>query len=301
MSHSSTNGQKSNQYGRYSSVSNDEYNHSLNNAAALSLQAFVDDIPFQINSKYQTIVVPNIDIPQYATSKIRDILAEPIDFTLEKKVLLEALEDVQRKKKEIEADTLRQQQISSPSTTVTANIQPINSIPVLSHPHTTTIPFPVNYMPPPVPHLSNAHPPIHIPVPIQASFPVTPAPLPPPVSSKPSISPSYHLPSVRDIYYPDVNRQAYTVPASVPPIVPSNTLSLPTPIHSTDSSPNSVKQNNRSFNNCDSAATNDLTATFDGALSSDDPFHDAELKSLNDAAELRHLYTAIATANTIRR
>ena len=36
-----------------------------------------------------------------------------------------------------------------------------------------------------------------------------------------------------------------------------------------------------------------LTATFDGNLGSDDPFHDAELESLNDMAELRHLYSAI--------
>ncbi|UJR10833.1 hypothetical protein I4U23_015020 [Adineta vaga] len=296
-------GYRSSQSGRYSSVSNDEYNHSINNGAAPPLPSFVEDIPFQFNPKYQTIVVPNVDIPEYDTSKIRDILSVPIDFTLEKKVLLEALEDVQRKKKEIETDTLRQQQqqVSAPSTTITTNAQPVNSVPILSTTHTTTIPFSVNHMLPPLTHLpNNAHPSVHIPVPV-TSYPVTPAPIPPPLTNKPIISPSYHLPSVRDIYYPDANRQPYALPVNAPPMLPSNTLSLPTPIHSTNSSPNSVKQNNRSYNNCDSVTANDLAATFDGTLGSDDPFHDAELKSLNDATELRHLYTAIASANTVRR
>jgi hypothetical protein len=119
----------------------------------------------------------------------------------------------------------------------------------------------------------------------------------------PSISPSsYRLPSVRDIYWPTGNQQQYTVPVSIPSTtLTTNTLNLPTPIHSTSSSPNSVKQNNRSFNNCDSIAANDLAATFDGSLDSNDPFHDAELKSLNDVAELRHLYSAIGSANTVRR
>lgn len=47
---------RSNQFGRHSSVSTDENFHSIN-GAALSLQAFVDDIPFQFNTKYQTIIV----------------------------------------------------------------------------------------------------------------------------------------------------------------------------------------------------------------------------------------------------
>jgi len=47
---------KSNQFGRHSSVSTDETSHSFN-GAALSLQAFVDDIPFQFNAKYRTIIV----------------------------------------------------------------------------------------------------------------------------------------------------------------------------------------------------------------------------------------------------
>lgn len=57
MSQSVNSGNKSNQYGRYSSISIDENNHSMNNGAALSLQLFVDDIPFEFNPKYRTIVV----------------------------------------------------------------------------------------------------------------------------------------------------------------------------------------------------------------------------------------------------
>lgn len=284
---------RSNQFGRHSSVSTDENFHSIN-GAALSLQAFVDDIPFQFNTKYQTIIVPNIDIPEYDTTKIRDILAESVDFTLENKVLVEALEDLQRKKKEIEADTLRQH-TASPSTVVTNN-PATNSMPILSNTNS------VNYVPPPpLNSLLNSQPTVP-PLPlISNTFPVTP--LPPP-QVKPSISPSYRLPSVRDIYWPTSNQQQYTIPPVVNPpstIVTTNTLSLPTPIHSTNSSPNSVKTTDRSFNNCDPIVTNDLTATFDGTLGSDDPFHDAELKSLNDMAELRHLYSAIGSANTVRR
>lgn len=284
---------RSNQFGRHSSVSTDENFHSIN-GAALSLQAFVDDIPFQFNTKYQTIIVPNIDIPEYDTTKIRDILAESVDFTLENKVLVEALEDLQRKKKEIEADTLRQH-TASPSTVVTNN-PATNSMPILSNTNS------VNYVPlPSLNSLLNSQPTVP-PLPlISNTFPVTP--LPPP-QVKPSISPSYRLPSVRDIYWPTSNQQQYTIPPVVNPpstIVTTNTLSLPTPIHSTNSSPNSVKTTDRSFNNCDPIVTNDLTATFDGTLGSDDPFHDAELKSLNDMAELRHLYSAIGSANTVRR
>lgn len=284
---------RSNQFGRHSSVSTDENFHSIN-GAALSLQAFVDDIPFQFNTKYQTIIVPNIDIPEYDTTKIRDILAESVDFTLENKVLVEALEDLQRKKKEIEADTLRQH-TASPSTVVTNN-PATNSMPILSNTNS------VNYVPlPSLNSLLNSQPTVP-PLPlISNTFPVTP--LPPP-QVKPSISPSYRLPSVRDIYWPTSNQQQYTIPPVVNPpstIVTTNTLSLPTPIHSTNSSPNSVKTTDRSFNNCDPIVTNDLTATFDGTLGSDDPFHDTELKSLNDMAELRHLYSAIGSANTVRR
>lgn len=156
------------------------------------------------------------------------------------------------------------------------------------------IPFSITHPPPPLPHLPTAQPTLHLPM-TTTNYPVTPVrpPAPPP--------PPYRLPSVRDIYWPTSNQQQYTIPASVPSMLTSNTLSLPTPIHSTNSSPNSVKENNRSFNNCDSIAANDLAATFDGNLGSDDPFHAAELNSLNDVAELRHLYSAIGSANTIRR
>lgn len=168
------------------------------------------------------------------------------------------------------------------------------------------VPYNVNLAslppPPPLAHLHNSQSIVHAPIPTN-SFPITPvpAPPPPPIPTMPSISPSYRLPSVRDIYWPTSNQQQYNVPISVPSTLTTNTLNLPTPIHSTNSSPNSIKQNNRSFNNCDSIATNDLAATFDGTLGSDDPFHDAELKSLNDVAELRHLYSAIGSANTVRR
>lgn len=43
--------------GRYSSASNDENSHSISNGISLSLQAFVDDIPFEFNPKYRTIIV----------------------------------------------------------------------------------------------------------------------------------------------------------------------------------------------------------------------------------------------------
>lgn len=53
-------GNKSYQFGRYSSVSTDENNHSINNGAAL--QSFVDDIPFEFNPKYRTIFVVSFKI-----------------------------------------------------------------------------------------------------------------------------------------------------------------------------------------------------------------------------------------------
>jgi hypothetical protein len=292
MSHS---GNKSYQLGRYSSTSTDENNHSINNAASLSSQSFVDDIPFEFNPKYRTIIVSNIDIPEYDTTKIRDILSRSVDFTLENKVLLEALGDLQRKKKEIEADTLHQQ-VSASSATVNTNGPTINSVSIVSNTLPENVPYSITLPPPPPPpppltHLPNSQPTVHLPIPTSI-FPVTPAP------AKPTISPSYRLPSVRDIYWPTGNQQQYVVPPST---LTTNMLNLPTPIHSTNSSPNSVKQTNRSFNNCDSTAANDLAATFDGTLGSNDPFHDAELQSLNDATELRHLYSAIGSANTVRR
>jgi hypothetical protein len=57
MSQSSNSGNKQHQIGRYSSISNDENNHSVNNA---TLQSFVDDIPFEFNPKYRTITVVSL-------------------------------------------------------------------------------------------------------------------------------------------------------------------------------------------------------------------------------------------------
>ena len=133
-------------------------------------------------------------------------------------------------------------------------------------------------------------------LPVSSSFPLSPTSH----SNNPSTLPSYRLPSVRDIYWPSADHHHHLSPM---PAVSgtSNLLHLPTPIHSSQSSPVSVKQNNRSLNNCDSAAVRDLAATFDERLTSDDPFHDAELRSLNDAAELRHLYSTSGPAHTIQR
>lgn len=60
MNQSVQSGNKSNLHhylGRYSSTSNDENSHSINNGIPLSLQAFVDDIPFEFNHKYRQIIV----------------------------------------------------------------------------------------------------------------------------------------------------------------------------------------------------------------------------------------------------
>jgi hypothetical protein len=77
---------------RDSSASFDENMHSMSNWA--SLQSYVDDIPFEFNPKYRTIIIvsyffyqryllyffikSNIDIPEYDTSQIRDILSKPV-------------------------------------------------------------------------------------------------------------------------------------------------------------------------------------------------------------------------------
>jgi hypothetical protein len=79
---------------RDSSASFDENLHSMNNGA--SLQSYVDDIPFEFNPKYRTIIIvsyflyqrylllffikSDIDIPEYDTSQIRDILSKPVIF-----------------------------------------------------------------------------------------------------------------------------------------------------------------------------------------------------------------------------
>ncbi|CAF3437704.1 unnamed protein product [Rotaria socialis] len=316
MNQSSDRRNKQNQIGKYSAISTDENNHSFNSGTTLSLQSMVDDIPFEFNPKYRTIIVPNINIPEYDTTKIHNILATPIDFTLENKVLLEALEDLQRRKKEIEENTLRQQVSSTSSAVTTNNCPTTNSVVISPNSRPDNIHFPVTLVPSPptlhpLTHIPNTQPTVHhlpvaiTPFPVTSILPVpvpTPPPPPPvPTTTKPSVSPTYRLPSVRDIYWPTSNQQSYTVPVSGPSALTSNTLCLPTPIHSTVSSLDSVKQNNQSFNNCDSKAANDLAATFDGTLDSDDPFHDAELKSLNDVAELRHLYLTIGSANTVRR
>ncbi len=87
------------------------------------------------------------------------------------------------------------------------------------------------------------------------------------------------LSSVHNIYCSSVNQQEYNIPSSQ------------------SSSSHLIKQTNHSFNN----SNHHLAATFDEILTSDDPFHDAELKSLNDVTELNHLYSATESANTIRR
>jgi hypothetical protein len=110
----------------------------------------------------------------------------------------------------------------------------------------------------------------------------------------PPHSTSFHLPSVRDIYWPSSNQQEYIIPTAC-------TSTILTSINSSQLSSNSVKQKNHSLINCNSTHANDLAAAFDGTMTSDDPFNDAELKSLNDIAELNHLYSAIGSANTIRR
>ncbi len=60
MSQFVNSGNKQYQSGRYSSTSIDENNHFINNGTALSLQAFVDDIPFEFNPKYRTIFVVSL-------------------------------------------------------------------------------------------------------------------------------------------------------------------------------------------------------------------------------------------------
>jgi hypothetical protein len=155
--------------------------------------------------------------------------------------------------------------------------------------------FPVNPFPSRLvssssyPHFSPSN--VQIPVPINSIPLKSVSPLPPP---PPSL---FHLPSVRDIYWPSGNPEQYIIPGTST----SNIFNLPKPMNSSQSSPNSLKQTNRSLNNSNSIYLNDLTATFDGTLTCDDPFNDAELRSLNDVVELNHLYSAIGSANTIRR
>jgi len=89
-----------------------------------------------------------------------------------------------------------------------------------------------------------------------------------PVKSLPR---SYHFPSVRDIYWPSSNQQEFHIP------ILNNSSQL------------------------SSHYPNDLADTFDERFTSDDPFNDAELESLNNIKELNHLYSSIGSDNTIRR
>lgn len=101
-----------------------------------------------------------------------------------------------------------------------------------------------------------------------------------PVNDSSSSSSSACFPSVRDIKWPSNDSQECNLPLLL----------------------NAVKQSNQASNNTNSTPyINDLAATFDETLTSNDPFNDAELKSLNDAVELNHLYSSMGLANTIRR
>ncbi|CAF0888433.1 unnamed protein product [Rotaria sordida] len=209
----------------------------INNCTSLS---FLHDIPFEFNSKYRIIIVSNIDISEYGnTNKICDILSKSIDFTLENKVLLEALEDLKC------------------SSCISTNILFLNN--PSSSLHRSLLPT--------IDHVSS----------IDTSIPLKP------ISSHSS---SVCSPSVRDIYCPFSNQQEYYIPMS---------------INSSKLSSNSVKQSNNLFNNYSSTYKNDLIAIFDEVLTFDNPFHDAELKSLNGIDELNNLYSGIGLANTNQR
>ncbi|CAM4903681.1 unnamed protein product [Rotaria socialis] len=56
MNQSSNRRNKQNQIGKYSAIFTDENNHSFNSGTTLSLQSMVDDIPFEFNPKYRTII-----------------------------------------------------------------------------------------------------------------------------------------------------------------------------------------------------------------------------------------------------
>jgi len=302
MTQSHSNGQKRSQTTarRSSSTTTDDTSHSANNIPSWTLQTLLDDVPFQFNPKYLPVIVPNIDIPEYDTTKIRQLLARPIDLTLENKVLVDALEDLQRRKKVIEADALRRRSPGPPTT----NCQSSDSASMPTGVVNENVSHSAVHPAPPLTLPSVSHPSVSLNLPPSVHHPSA-TPLPP-------IPPNFRLPSVRDIYWPSGTHQQYAAVAAA--TVPrtftdtSNRLPLPAPINSTRSSPhqplpNTITHNNWSFNSCDSTAASDLAATFDGTVSSSgaDPFNDAELKSLNDVAELRHLYAATGSANTVRR
>ena len=128
-----------------------------------------------------------------------------------------------------------------------------------------------------------------------------------------SHSSSSRFPSVRDIYWPTINHQQYSIPFQPQVPGPSNPVTYPpininpsvktTPVAASlvATTMNPIKTVTKSANNSTNISTNDLANTFDGTLTSDDPFHEAELRSLNDVAELNHLYSTMASANAIRR
>ena len=248
-----------------------------------------------------------------------------INFNLENQVLREALEDLQRRKKEIQADNpctqVNRTPVTMPIKSVAMDKERENKmnrfdlgfscLPTTSVTRPSNLPSETNRCPGNVVQwsasASTEYPSAcsHLSscvtggpsVPVSSSFTLSPTSH----SNNPSTLPSYRLPSVRDIYWPSTDHHHHVSPMVAPMSGTSNMLHLPTPIHSSQSSPVSVKQNNRSLNNCDSAAVRDLAATFDERLTSGDPFHDAELRSLNDATELRHLYSTSGSAHTIQR
>ncbi|CAF3510713.1 unnamed protein product [Rotaria socialis] len=86
MNQSSNRRNKQNQIGKYSAIFTDENNHSFNSGTTLSLQSMVDDIPFEFNPKYRTIIAPNINIPEYDTTKIHIIFLPHQSLTVYKKI-----------------------------------------------------------------------------------------------------------------------------------------------------------------------------------------------------------------------
>ena len=121
-----------------------------------------------------------------------------------------------------------------------------------------------------------------------------------PPRAVPSVSsiPSFRLPSVRDVYWPSANAQHYDVPVNDRASQPGN---IPMPINASQRLGHLVAEKHEAMNHSSVRCHDDLSATFDGTLTSDDPFHNAELQSLNDIDELNHLYSAVGVANTIRR
>ncbi|CAF0974377.1 unnamed protein product [Didymodactylos carnosus] len=317
-----------------------------------TLNTYLDNVPFLFNKKYIPINVPDHDIPDYDTRKVQEILTRPCNFTLEKKVLQEALDDVRRRRLEIEADGSKRLNATTtlPQTgtnlTVTANEQQQN---LEIDPHqlveiqtqkrqraitTTSIPSLTHYLPTPTSnqqhHRHSAPPPPQIPQ---------------------QTSTMFRLPSVRDIYWPMGQNYAQQQPTAIPTTLLRASQTISNGSTTDGHVLNQLGQlnvENLSFNNCDEkhmlvsntvpsssvtttptslsstsssilnpkltdaiissktttnqANVSDLS-TFDPSLSdTHDPFHEAELRSIDDAVALRQLYTITSqTANTIRR